>query len=482
MRLGVQGTFDNFNLFVAGVKGELETGLALIYDTLMDNGAGRGRRPSTASSPRRCAIRRTIPSVTYRLRQEARWHDGKPVTPADVIFSFETLKANSPQYAFYYKNVAKAEETGEREVTFTFSETGNRELPQIVGQLPVLPKHWWEGTGAGRAPPQPDRDHARAAARLRPLPPQELRRRPLRRLRARARLLGPRSAGEPRPAQFRRGPLRVLPRLDRPARGLQGRPLRLPGREQRPQLGDGLRLPGRAGGARRPGRIPGARDRAHAGLRVQPAPARKFQDARVRRAFNLAFDFEDINRTIFYGLYQRIDSFFAGTELASSGLPQGKELAILEGCATRCRRRSSPTPYRNPVNGSPEEVRGEPARGPAAAERGGLRAARTGSSSTSRPASPSRSSSSATTRPSSASSCPTSQALARIGIAMSIAHRRRGAVPEPAAQLRLRHDHRSLGRSRCRPATSSASSGARRPPTGRARATPPASRTRASTR
>ena len=101
----------------------------------MESGAGRGRRPSTASSPRRCAIRPTISSVTYRLRQEARWHDGRPVTPADVIFSFETLKANSPQYAFYYKNVAKAEETGEREVTFIFSEAGNRELPQIVGQL-----------------------------------------------------------------------------------------------------------------------------------------------------------------------------------------------------------------------------------------------------------------------------------------------------------------------------------------------------------
>ena len=61
-------------------------------------------------------------------------------------------------------------------------------------------------------------------------------------------------------------------------------------------------------------------------------------------------------------------------------------------------------------------------------------------------------------------------------------HRRRGAVPEPAAQLRLRRDHRYLGRRGCRRGTSSASSGAPRPPTGRARATPPASRTRASTR
>src|SRR4029453_14404 len=85
-------------------------------------------------------------SVTFRLRQEARWHDGKPVTADDVIFSFEVLKANSPTYAFYYKNVVKAEKLTDREVKFTFDEAGNRELPQIMGQLNVLPKHWWEGT------------------------------------------------------------------------------------------------------------------------------------------------------------------------------------------------------------------------------------------------------------------------------------------------------------------------------------------------
>ena len=87
-------------------------------------------------------------SVTYRLRANARWHDGKPVTPEDVIFSFDTFKENSPQLAAYYRHVTKAEKTGEREVTFVFDGPGNRELPQIVGQLTVLPKHWWEGTDA----------------------------------------------------------------------------------------------------------------------------------------------------------------------------------------------------------------------------------------------------------------------------------------------------------------------------------------------
>ena len=85
-------------------------------------------------------------SASYRLRAEAKWHDGKPVTPDDVIFSFNAFKKHSPQLAAYYRHVVKVEKTGDREVTFTFDSPGNRELPQIVGQLIVLPKHWWEGT------------------------------------------------------------------------------------------------------------------------------------------------------------------------------------------------------------------------------------------------------------------------------------------------------------------------------------------------
>ena len=86
-------------------------------------------------------------SVTYRLRANARWHDGKPVTADDVIFSFDAFKKNSPLLRAPITGTStKAEKTGEREITFTFDGPGNRELPQIVGQLPVLPKHWWEGT------------------------------------------------------------------------------------------------------------------------------------------------------------------------------------------------------------------------------------------------------------------------------------------------------------------------------------------------
>ena len=89
--------------------------------------------------------------VMYRLRREAKWHDGKPVTPEDVIFSLDVLKQYHPQYAAYYRHVTKAEKVGDRDIKFSFDAPGNRELPQIVGQLTILPKHWWEAAnGEGR--------------------------------------------------------------------------------------------------------------------------------------------------------------------------------------------------------------------------------------------------------------------------------------------------------------------------------------------
>src|SRR5262249_23946795 len=87
-------------------------------------------------------------SATFKLRAAARFHDGKPVTVEDVIFSFEAFKKYNPFSAAYYRHVATIEQTGAREVTFTFDGPGNREMPMILGQLNVLPKHWWEGTDA----------------------------------------------------------------------------------------------------------------------------------------------------------------------------------------------------------------------------------------------------------------------------------------------------------------------------------------------
>jgi len=355
VRLGVQDTFDSFNLFVSGVKGALEGGIPLIYDTLMEQAQDE---VSTEYGLLAEAVRHPPDhsSVIYRLRAEARWHDGKPVTVGDVIFSFETLKANSPQYAFYYKNVVKAEETGEREVTFTMAEKGNRELPQIIGQLPVLPKHWWEGKTA---------DGRQRSATETTLDP-------------------PMGSGPYRLKHFEPGRYAVYERVpDYWGKDLPVNKGRHNFAEVRNEYyrdstvlleafkGDrydwrvensarnwstAYEFPAVAEGRvireKFPVRATGTMQAFVLNLRRA-----RFQDERVRRAFNLAFDFEDINRTIFYGLYQRTDSFFAGTELASSGLPEGREREILDSVRDKVPASVFTTPYENPVNGSPEKVR-----------------------------------------------------------------------------------------------------------------------------
>jgi microcin C transport system substrate-binding protein len=355
VRLGVQDTFDSFNLFVSGVKGALEGGIPLIYDTLMEQAQDE---VSTEYGLLAEAVRHPPDhsSVIYRLRAEARWHDGKPVTVGDVIFSFETLKANSPQYAFYYKNVVKAEETGEREVTFTMAEKGNRELPQIIGQLPVLPKHWWEGKTA---------DGRQRSATETTLDP-------------------PMGSGPYRLKHFEPGRYAVYERVpDYWGKDLPVNKGRHNFAEVRNEYyrdstvlleafkGDrydwrvensarnwstAYEFPAVAEGRvireKFPVRATGTMQAFVLNLRRA-----RFQDERVRRAFNLAFDFEDINRTIFYGLYQRTDSFFAVTELASSGLPEGREREILDSVRDKVPASVFTTPYENPVNGSPEKVR-----------------------------------------------------------------------------------------------------------------------------
>src|SRR5204863_7298589 len=83
----------------------------------------------------------------------------------------------------------------------------------------------------------------------------------------------------------------------------------------------------------------------------------KFTDPRVRRAFNYAFDFEEMNKQLFYGTYKRIASYFEGTELAARDLPQGDELKILESVRDQVPPDVFTTPYSNPVGGNADNVR-----------------------------------------------------------------------------------------------------------------------------
>ena len=176
--------------------------------------------------------------------------------------------------ALYYKNVSKAEATGDHEVTFSFDVKGNRELPMIMGQLTILPKHYWTGNDASGTPRDPMKTTLEPPLGSGPYRIKEVK--PGRSITYERvpDYWGKDLPCQQGPVELRRGPLRLLPRRDRRLRELQGRQSRLSPGDERQELGDGLRLRCRA---RRLHQAPGGRHQAHAAdavLRAQfAAPA-----------------------------------------------------------------------------------------------------------------------------------------------------------------------------------------------------------------
>lgn len=328
----VQGTFDSFNPYI--VQGTPAAGLApfgggLLYDTLMEQATDEGS-VSHALVAEAYKFPDDYSSATYRLDPNARWHDGQPITVEDVIWSFQTLKANSPMYNRYYENVTEAVKVGEREVEFRFDQKGNRELPKIMGDLAVLPKHWWEGTDA--------KGNKRDITRPTLEPP-----------------LG---SAAYRIKSFRPGQEIIWERV--PDYWGAKLPVKI-GRENFDTRRYRYFLDSNAawqaftkGGfedinAENSGRrwmtaydFPAVKTgdvikkefvsnaRAHMQGFILNTRRPIFQDRRVRQALSYAYDFDTVNRTQSFGLNTRITSYFMGSDFASSGLPQGKELEILE--------------------------------------------------------------------------------------------------------------------------------------------------------
>jgi len=314
------GGFDSLNPFIN--KGVAADDIGLIYDTLTRHSLDE---PFTEYGLLAEKMEKAPDNswVRFYLRPEARFHDGHPVTAEDVVFSFEILmKDGSPSFKAYYADVEKAVAEDERRVRFDFRHTDNRELPLIIGQLAVLPKHWWQG-----------RDFTRGSLDI-PLGS------------------GPYQVAEVQP----------------------GRSIRY----QRVKNWWGKDLPVNRGfynfdtiqydyyrdntvalEALKAGQFDywletSAKNWAtaynvpavHSGALIKEEIANHnpagmqgfvfnirrplFQDRRVREALGLLFDFEWTNRQLFNGAYTRTHSYFDNSELAARGLPDAAELKILE--------------------------------------------------------------------------------------------------------------------------------------------------------
>jgi microcin C transport system substrate-binding protein len=349
------GTFDNFNVAVAGIKGSIAQAVGLIYEPLMSRSLDEvateyGLLAESASHPD------DFSWVTYRLRKEAHWHDGQPVTPEDVIFSLESLKRLSPFYSSYYRHVTKVEKVGDRDVKFTFDGPGNRELPSIVGELIVLPKHWWEGTGSdgkkrdislttlekplGSSPYRIKEFDAGRSVTLERVKEYWGANNPTQ--------IGQNNFDEIHYEYFRDNTVALEAfKADQADWILENSAKQWATAYDFPAVAEKRVLK-----EEYPVNDSGRMQAFALNLRRD-----QFKDARLRRAFNYAFDFEEMNKQLFYGQYQRINSYFYGTELACSGLPEGAELQILEPLRDKVPPEVFTKPYQNPVGGNAENVR-----------------------------------------------------------------------------------------------------------------------------
>lgn len=320
LRLSGFGSFDSFNGFIS--RGTAADELGLIYDTLTVQSldepfseygllAERIERPEDNTW------------VRFHLRPEARFHDGEPVTAADVVFTFNILvDQGAPFYKAYYADVKEVVADGERSVTFHFHHGRNRELPLVLGQLPVLPEHYWA-----------ERDFTRNG------------------------LEPPLGSGPYRIGQVRPGRSVAFDRVsdywaaDLPVRrgfynfdrvvvdyyrdtGVALEAFKAGQLDFNLEVSAKNWATGYDSPALSEGRIIKEEIANHntQGMQGFIFNLRKphFQDIRVRQAIALLFDFEWANQRLFHGAYTRSVSYFGNSELAAEGLPGDAELALLE--------------------------------------------------------------------------------------------------------------------------------------------------------
>ena len=341
------GSFDSLHPYI--LRGQSAAGLGVLHETLTQRSNDEafteyGLLAETIEMPEDRSW------VAFTLRPEARWNDGEPLTVADVIWSLETIKAKGhPFYRAYYANVVSAREEGERRVVFEFDGAINRELPLIVGQMPILPKHYWETRDfeastleppLGSGPYRVSRVDPGRSITYERVPDYWGADVPVNK--------GRFNYDQIRYEYFRDSNVALEAfkagqydfRVENTAR----------------LWATAYTGPGVDAGLIKREEI---RDESGTGMQGYVFNTRRamFADARVREALAYAFDFEWSNSTLFFDQYARSESYFSNTELAASELPDERELALLEPFRDQLPEAVFTTVYEAPATDGSGELR-----------------------------------------------------------------------------------------------------------------------------
>lgn len=313
------GGFDSLNPWIA--KGVPAVGITSLYDSLVE-----GTLDEPFSVYGLLAEKMEWPedrsAITFYLRPEARFHDGKPVTADDIVYTFTLLTTKgSPRWKFFYRDVKNVAALDPRRVKFTFTNGNNRELALIVGQMPILPKHYWEKHDFGAAnldvPLGSGPYRVKSVQQGRGIVYERVadywgKDMPLNR--------GRYNFAEIEYAYYRDDTVALEAlkageydqRVESSAKNW-ATAYNTPAVQQQMLRRNAFET-----------RMPAGMQGFFFNTRREP-----FKDRKVREAINYAFDFEWANKNLMYGAYTRTDSYFENSDLASSGLPTGDELALL---------------------------------------------------------------------------------------------------------------------------------------------------------
>lgn len=347
VRLATTGTFDSLNPFI--LKGVPAAGSGILFETLTTQSDDEpiteyGLLAETIEIPEDRSW------VAFTLRKEARWHDGTAVTADDVVFSFEMLtQKGAPLYRSYWADVTKVEKLSNLKVRFVFKGGVNPELPIIMGQLPVIQKKYYTEHDFEKTSLEPPMGSG--PYRVMDVKPG----------RSISYKRDPDYWGRDLPINRGRWNYDILRYEYYRDETVQVEAFKAGNFDFRLENVSKIWATAYKGSNFDKGLIVKEELPNENNVRMQAFVYNTrrpiFQDSRVREALAYAFDYEWTNRTLFYGQYKRIESFFDGSEMASSGLPGPDELKLFEPYRDRLPQEVFTKEYRPPSTDVPGGIR-----------------------------------------------------------------------------------------------------------------------------